>query len=345
MLEIPVIPSKDLSPNALAPLLEPALTTTGFLCLDIKGHPLLDQSNRVFGISKRFFAEEKEEDKMQCRIGNDNRGYGKLGTETLDPEKDEVGDVKEFFNMGLFNQSNGKYTTKQSLPSVLSEGVNEIGRFQELCHDFCQSLLNALAVSLSLDTSFFSSQHTYSSASVSTLRLLYYPPSTASSSAHETKLSSRAGAHADYGSLTLLFQTPSGSNGLEILPPRSKEWTPVNVPPDCVLVNVGDALEFWTGGKFKSTLHRVTAGPNGGDGAGAERWSIAFFDQPDKEVPLVVGDGTVGVNEIDEAEKKRLEAKGVKLGERITAGEHLERRLNATYGELRKGGGKVEIMT
>ncbi|KAH8922769.1 Clavaminate synthase-like protein [Atractiella rhizophila] len=325
MLEIPVIPSKDLSPNALAPLLEPALTTTGFLCLDIKGHPLLEQSNRVFGISKRFFAEEKEEDKMRCRIGNDNRGYGKLGTETLNPEKDEVGDVKEFFNMGLFNQSNEKYTTKQSLPSVLSEGVNEIGRFQELCHDFCH-IATQRSGRLSLPG-----------------HILFLVPTHLHAS--ETKISSRAGAHSDYGSLTLLFQTPSGSNGLEILPPGSKEWTPVNVPPDCVLVNVGDALEFWTGGKFKSTLHRVTAGPNGGDGAGAERWSIAFFDQPDKEVPLVVGDGTVGVNEIDEAEKKRLEAKGVKLGERITAGEHLERRLNATYGELRKGGGKVEIMT
>jgi isopenicillin N synthase-like dioxygenase len=49
-----------------------------------------------------------------------------------------------------------------------------------------------------------------------------------------------------------------------------------------MVVNVGDAMEFWTGGRFKSTLHRVA------EGKGEERWSLVYFDQPDDEVELVV---------------------------------------------------------
>lgn len=73
----------------------------------------------------------------------------------------------------------------------------------------------------------------------------------------------RAGAHSDYGSITLLFQRP-GQPGLEILPPSSQTngprntsndapWTPVPVTPPGtendlsppILVNIGDLLSYW----------------------------------------------------------------------------------------------------
>lgn len=80
--------------------------------------------------------------------------------------------------------------------------------------------------------------------------MLYYP---ASESADATDL--RAGAHSDFGSLTLLFQLP-GQPGLEILTPGG-EWASVPVDPRGeeggsegggernlpILVNIGDLLE------------------------------------------------------------------------------------------------------
>lgn len=73
----------------------------------------------------------------------------------------------------------------------------------------------------------------------------------------------RAGAHSDYGSLTLLFQRKSGGEGLQILPPSepldSGRWRDTGVVDDALLVNVGDALELWSGARFKSTLHRVSS--------------------------------------------------------------------------------------
>jgi isopenicillin N synthase-like dioxygenase len=62
--------------------------------------------------------------------------------------------------------------------------------------------------------------------------------------------------------LTLLFQRAAGGEGLQILPSGesidSGEWQDVGVVENAMLVNIGDALELWTGAKYKSTLHRVS---------------------------------------------------------------------------------------
>lgn len=63
----------------------------------------------------------------------------------------------------------------------------------------------------------------------------------------------RAGAHTDYGSITCLFQ--HHVSGLQVL--RDDVWLDVAPQQGCLVINIGDALEFWSGGRFKSTLHRV----------------------------------------------------------------------------------------
>jgi isopenicillin N synthase-like dioxygenase len=75
--------------------------------------------------------------------------------------------------------------------------------------------------------------------------MLYYP---ANDDIDGTDL--RAGAHSDFGSLTLLFQLP-GQPGLEIKTPEG-HWASVPVDPSKnaesgkalpILVNIGDLLE------------------------------------------------------------------------------------------------------
>lgn len=94
------------------------------------------------------------------------------------------------------------------------------------------------------------------------MRLLHYPsiPETAD---YQPDVDVRAGAHSDYGSITLLFQRP-GQPGLEILT-TEEEWAPVPVHPSTtkkdtcppILVNIGDLFSHWTNGLLKSTVHRV----------------------------------------------------------------------------------------
>lgn len=53
------------------------------------------------------------------------------------------------------------------------------------------------------------------------------------------------------------------------------EWIDVPVIEDAVLVNVGDILDFWTNGRFKSSVHRVVVPRSEEKAAG--RFSIVFF--------------------------------------------------------------------
>jgi len=99
----------------------------------------------------------------------------------------------------------------------------------------------------------------------------------------------RAGAHTDYATLTIL--TTDGVGGLEIL--VDGDWLPVRVPPGALLVNVGDVLTVASGGRWRSTWHRVGAPP--GRPPHPARTSIAFFQYPAADARidrLVTPDGS-----------------------------------------------------
>jgi len=187
------------------------------------------------------------------------------------------------------------------------------------------------------------------------LRLLYYPQILDA----EDGINVRAGAHSDFGSLTLLFQEPGGQPGLEI---RDQEGRWVGVPvdphdddsatgaysPDIkangdaprvlpILVNIGDLLEDWTGGLLISTVHRVVfPKANGAEEAQGDRYSIAYFLHPlddarleaipsPKILEYVAKNGGSGAR----SGHKQGEVDG--NGKVMTAKEHLANRLRATY--------------
>ena len=90
----------------------------------------------------------------------------------------------------------------------------------------------------------------------------------------------RAGAHSDYGSLTILLAT-AGAGGLQV---RGSDgaWCDVEPVPDTFIVNLGDLMAQWTNDRWVSTLHRV-ANPAPDRRAGSRRASIAFFHQPNHD--------------------------------------------------------------
>ena len=179
-----------------------------------------------------------------------------------------------------------------------------------------------------------------------TLRLLYYPSLISpSSSTYQHGIDVRAGAHSDYGSITLLFQRP-GQPGLEILTSGGGEWAPVPVWPAStkpeeekegrrgfppILINIGDLLSYWTNGLLKSTVHRVVFPAEEQAEAGAkaqDRYSIAFFCHPVNSTELVpVPSELVAQRRVEKASSAEEES-----GKALTAKEHLAGRLAATYG-------------
>ena len=50
--------------------------------------------------------------------------------------------------------------------------------------------------------------------------------------------------------------------------------------------SIGDAFEFWSSCKYKSTLHRVISPPYKEGVQGHDRFSMAFFCQPVKDAVL-----------------------------------------------------------
>jgi isopenicillin N synthase-like dioxygenase len=93
-------------------------------------------------------------------------------------------------------------------------------------------------------------------------RIFRYPPSTDDGWG--------VAEHTDYGLLTILLQDDCG--GLQVKGPDG--WVDVPPVPDVFVCNMGDMLDRMTGGRYRSTAHRVR------NPSGQDRLSFPFFFDP-----------------------------------------------------------------
>ena len=90
----------------------------------------------------------------------------------------------------------------------------------------------------------------------------------------------RAGAHSDYGVLTIL-RTEDAPGGLQVRT-RSGHWSDVRHIPGSFVINIGDAMMRWTDDHWISTQHRVV-NPPVDPGQPTRRQSIAYFHNPARD--------------------------------------------------------------
>jgi isopenicillin N synthase-like dioxygenase len=154
-------------------------------------------------------------------------------------------------------------------PSGLREVVPAYMRAQQRVG---QRVLRALALALGLDAAYFATHLTRQPTCL--FRIFHYPAGAAAGTWG-------VGEHTDYGLLTLLKQDQRG--GLEVK--TSSGW--IAAPPlaGTLVCNLGDMLDRLTGGRFRSTPHRVH------NQSGASRYSWPFFLDPafDAQVALLPG--------------------------------------------------------
>jgi isopenicillin N synthase-like dioxygenase len=86
--------------------------------------------------------------------------------------------------------------------------------------------------------------------------------------------------HTDWGSLTVLY-IEDELGGLQVQ--RGDDWLDVPSIPGSFVVNIGDLMAFWTGGRWASTVHRVVTPP---DAALRSRISIPFFYLPNHDATI-----------------------------------------------------------
>ncbi|PNS19327.1 UPF0676 protein [Sphaceloma murrayae] len=368
MADIPIVDISGTDDVVAAQLLA-AATDSGFAFIEGNAATGLSAQDvqSMFDLSASFFASPADI-KEQCSINSSesgkNRGWLGMHAETLDPGKQKKGDFKEAFNFS-------PHDPPQPLSGPLSPRRDQLLKFQAKCHALCQRVLGLFAVALSIAPDWFETHHDMTKGETgSILRLLYYPSlqtlkarsaqnqpdkqteerSEQQWQTYEEETDVRAGAHSDYGSVTLLFQQ-LGQPGLEILTKKGT-WAPVPVNPagsatPPILLNIGDLLSYWTNGLLKSTVHRVIfpADPTG-ETKGKDRYSMAYFCHPLDSATLVPVPSRL-VQEMSGGEEARKEIEKLKLlggisstlsGDRtrvLTAKEHLDARLGATYGPPR----------
>lgn len=283
---LPVIDVSGLSSSkpedrmAVAKALREACVAHGFFYCAGHGIPqgLMDA---VFAETKRLFALPVE-DKLnleKSKRSTCNRGYEILGGQTL--EAGAPPDRKEGYYIGLeltenhpsvkagrFNR--GPNVWPQDLPGFRPTMVAYYAAMQELG----DQLMKGIALSLDLEENYFAG---YETEPLSTLRLLHYPPQRPDAPVNEKG----AGAHSDWGAITLLMQDDVG--GLQVFDKNDGSWIHADPVPGAFVVNLGDAMARWTNDLYKSTLHRVV------NASGRERYSVPFFydGAPDYEVTCI----------------------------------------------------------
>jgi isopenicillin N synthase-like dioxygenase len=253
---------------------------TGFLAIDRHGVPqaVID---RAWSLARAFFDLPFEE-KLKAKAPYAGYPYGYLlpQAEALAKSRGEETppDLKESFNGGPAKVPDG-LTDPQALafcyaPTIWPEapaGFREAWQaYYAEMEGLAARIMRVFAVALELPETYFDS---FIDKPISALRALNYPHPTSPPLPGQL----RAGAHSDYGSLTILLPE-AASGGLEIFTPE-KGWRPVPPVPGAFIINLGDLMARWTNDCWVSTLHRVVNPPADASGS-TRRQSFAYFHQP-----------------------------------------------------------------
>ena len=238
------------------------------------------------------------------------RGFEGLGEQTLDAAMKP--DLKESFYCGMdwpddhpFVQAGYQTYGPSQWPEEMPQARPTCQAYIAAMNMLSERLMQLMALSLGLPERYFDvSCHD----PMVTLRMIRYP-------AHPDDADERtfgAGAHTDWGAITLLAQDAHG--GLEVQMPDG-QWVEATPMPDTFVINLGDMIPRWTNGLYHSNPHRVRNRHSGG----APRFSIPFFYEPNYVARIEAVPGTVPAGETPRFAP-------------CTAGEHLREMYAKTYG-------------
>ncbi|MCU1361387.1 MAG: isopenicillin synthase family oxygenase [Ilumatobacteraceae bacterium] len=280
------IPTIDMGSEdaAVADAIGAACREVGFF--QIIGHgvpvPVIERARRA---ALAFF-DLPLADRMAAarRTPDDAYGYIAIETEALTrsmvTDEASAADLKATFNAGPFDRPTTPVDdagerwafAPTPWPPALPELRDALEPYAFEMLQLAARLMRLFAIALRLPDDHFDSSI---DQSPSALRIIDYPHLDAVALDRAGTRQLRAGAHTDYGTLTLLVQDDA-PGGLEVLDPASGQWTPVPARPDAIVVNLGDLLARWTNDRWRSTLHRVVVPPRDAPGS-TRRQSIAFF--------------------------------------------------------------------
>lgn len=314
-----MLPVIDLSAglDVIAPQLARACGEVGFFYL--VGHGV-DRSLRgtLADASAAFFAlpEAEKAEIAMARGGSAWRGWFPVGSELTSGAPDR----KEGLYFGTEIAADDPRATRplhgpnlfpRQVPALREAVLRYMAELEQVGH----RVMRGIAASLGLDPLHFERDLTREPLCL--FRVFHYPPAPAGDAGWGV------GEHTDYGLLTLLEQDTCG--GLQVKGPQG--W--LDAPPieDAFVCNLGDMLDRMTGGRYRSTPHRVR------NTSGRDRYSFPFFFDPgfDAEVKPLPG-ALVRPSAQDAAERwDRASVHDF----RGTYGDYLLRKVSRVFPQLR----------
>ncbi|KAH8802915.1 2OG-Fe(II) oxygenase superfamily protein [Xylogone sp. PMI_703] len=258
----------------LARQLKYAVETTGFFSVIGTGFTH-DEVERQYSIGQAFFKEPIEEKKKaSCDFSVGNYfGYRPYNEKRI--KGTDVLDNVESVNIPKFIPE----LAHEPRHDFFKPYLPEIEDFSRRSLEIASKIFTLFALILELPEDYFSSRHAYASKSEDHLRYMLYHPRTAQQDSLVDNSWSRA--HTDFGSLTLLWS--QNIAGLQIKTPQG-DWRYIPPVDGGIICNVGDAMQFWSAGYLKSTIHRVVRPPRDQDSV--ERLGLFYFVRPGDEVDI-----------------------------------------------------------
>ncbi|MEC7057233.1 2-oxoglutarate and iron-dependent oxygenase domain-containing protein [Streptomyces violaceochromogenes] len=261
-----------------------ALRRSGFFIIVGHGIPK-DLTDRMFTVTNRFFKlPEPEKDLVASRPGVS--GYRRAGgtlARSLDqktpPDLCETfaahvtGEMDDEERLKLGNEW-ASWTHKNIWPENPPEFRKVWQEYMTAMGELAADLMHLFAIALDLDEKFFDDKFDHHGSSIA---VNYYPPQLTPPLPGQW----RRGPHTDFGSLTILYQEDN-RGGLQVLQGED-HWRDVSAIPGSFVVNIGDLMALWTGGRWVSTMHRVVT-PHPDDTS--SRLTIPYFYLPNHDASI-----------------------------------------------------------
>ncbi|MGF7235589.1 MAG: isopenicillin N synthase family dioxygenase [Frankia sp.] len=288
LVDVPII---DIGPyrrgdaeqrQAVAAKIGQACREIGFLVIDGHGVSprLLEATRRA---SREFFDLPLSQKAAMSRPGPAIlRGYVGVEGESVGRSRDALasaGDLNESMMIGpvdtppaeyAYATDAGHHFAPNLWPSAPADFRAVWTDYYQAMSELAGTLMRAFALALEQPEDYFDSKI---NRHISRLRVRNYPSIETPPQPGQV----RAGAHTDYGTLTILA-TEDRPGGLQVCNGQG-DWVDVPIIPGCFIVNIGDLMARWTNDTWISTLHRVI-NPPAHLAASSRRQSLIFFHNP-----------------------------------------------------------------
>ena len=254
------VPVVDLGDPAAASEIDRACREVGFFY--VRGHGVEPSLTAALDREARAFFAQPDAVKEQVAMrhaGRAWRGWFPLGGELTSGQPD----MKEGIYFGAELPADHRDPRPMHGPNLFPTPALRAAvlEYMQAMTTLGQRILSSMAVGLGLPATWFVDHLTADPLVL--FRIFRYPPAPSGATWGVAE-------HTDYGLLTILGQDPTG--GLEVR--TASGWVDAPPRPDTFVCNIGDMLERLTGGRYRSTPHRVR-----NRGAG-DRLSFPFFLDP-----------------------------------------------------------------